>query len=259
MRSGSERAALPEVALEPRTRVVADLHLDPQDGAGVQRFAAWVEALPPSVPRLVILGDLFEYWVGPAQARDRGAERIMGALAALGRRAAIDFVPGNRDFLLDPWFERRTGARVRPAGFVGLVDAGSGAPERVLLIHGDELCTLDRGYQRLRAVLRSAPVRWIAPRLPASLGRALARRLRRASKRAVAAKPAPEKAQQREAAARLCASHRCSALVCGHAHVFRDERLAEGMRWIVLGAFGSGQGDVLDLDERAGLTARDAP
>jgi hypothetical protein len=46
-----------------------------------------------------------------------------------------------------------------------------------------------------------------------------------------------EKSIQRDAVERAAKEHRASIVLCGHAHVFRDERAGEA-RWIVLDAFG---------------------
>lgn len=238
-------ARAPEVPLAPGTVAIADLHLDAAEPEPAARFARWLAGLA-SVPRMLILGDLFDAWVGPVHARLPGARAVLAALAELSRRGtAIDLVPGNRDFLLGVDFERESGAVLRPAGVVG-VAAGA----RVLFLHGDELCTRDLGYQRLRRVLRSSAVRWIAPRLPFAVASPIARRLRRASVRALEVKPSEEKAMQADAAHALAGASGADVLVCGHAHAARDERLPDGPRWIVLDAFG-GVRDLLSVDERS--------
>ncbi len=236
-----------EIPIEPGTLVIADLHLDVSSRAGTRGFVGWLDRLR-DVPRLVILGDLFDVWVGPAQARLEGAPFVLDALRALVRRGtAVELVPGNRDFLLDASFEVRTGARLHPEGFVGLaLDADARDDQRILFVHGDTLCTRDRGYQRLRRVLRSKAVRWLAPRVPLAIGTRVARRLRRASVRAVAQKLPDEKSIQIPAVVAAAHGARCSTLVCGHAHAFRDEGLERGVRFLVLDAFG-GPRDVLRL------------
>jgi UDP-2,3-diacylglucosamine pyrophosphatase LpxH len=160
---------MPEEALElPQgSLVLADLHLHPDDEPRLESLLAWASALA-GVPRLVILGDLFDVWVGPAQARQRASGRVVEALAALAARGTrVEIVPGNRDFLLDAVFERLTGARLWPAGVLARVPGGAS----VLLIHGDELCTRDLAYQRMKRVLRSRIVRAVSRRSPHSVAR----------------------------------------------------------------------------------------
>lgn len=254
-------AAAPTIALElPEIRtasplvVVADLHLDVADERGGAGFAGWLAGLR-GVGALAILGDLFDAWVGPAQERMPGAPAVLDALLSLSRRGTqVVVVHGNRDFLLDRSFEARTGARVLRDGFTTPMADGA----RATFVHGDTLCTLDTAYQRLRRVVRSRPVAWLAPRLPLPVGAAIARRLRRASVSAVAQKPAEEKSVQRAAADALARESGAELLVCGHVHEFRDEVLPGGARWIVLDAFG-GTRDALILGDRAvvALSSRD--
>jgi UDP-2,3-diacylglucosamine hydrolase len=247
-----ERGGLPEVELAPGTLFIADLHLDATRAEACAGFAAWLDA--QRVPRLVLLGDLFDAWVGPAHARLPGAAAVLAALAAASSRGLrLDLVPGNRDFLLGRDFSARTGARLHPHGFVGrLPGPGEGPERRVLCLHGDELCTRDRAYQRLKRVVRSAPVAWLAPRLPDATALWAARRLRRASQQALYTKPAEEKAQQAVAVAALARAHGAATLVCGHAHVHRDARV-EGVRWLVLDAFGGGR-DALRVEPDGALS-----
>lgn len=232
------------LVLEPGTRVIGDLHLDPIGEARIAAFAAWCAALR-DCPRLIILGDLFDVWVGPAQARLEGSRAVLEALAQLAARGVeLEVVPGNRDFLMGPDFERAAGARLWPGGFAAQWPAGG---ERVLFVHGDELCTLDLPYQRMKRVLRSGPARFLAPRLPLAFARWAAARLRKRSRLAVARKRPEATEIQASACRALAAAARGSTLVCGHAHQFRDERLPDGPRWIVLDAWG-GRRDVLRAD-----------
>lgn len=244
-----QQAAQP---LLPGTRFVGDLHLivdedadwGASDAGGPaherERFLGFLnDCLRAETPALVILGDLFEYWFGPAQADSAGGRAVLDALAAATTAGLeIHLVPGNRDFLLGRSFSKRTGVRLHPRGFVGEL-----VGQRWVIVHGDELCTLDHGYLRLRRVLRSPAVRGLAPRLPSAAGRAVARRLRRASRRALSTKPKAEAEQQWSAVEEQCARHGAIGLICGHAHRFRSDRATpagQPLQWWVVDAFGHG-------------------
>lgn len=221
---------------------IADLHLDAAANDVDASFANFLHAAEGR-PELWILGDLFDAWVGPAHARLAGARRTIEALRRLrdgGTRLRL--VPGNRDFLLDAAFTEASGVELCPAGILARDPKG----QATLFVHGDELCTLDRGYQRLKRVVRSRLVRGLAPRLPDALGLWAARRLRSASRAAVAAKPAEHKQQQASEVAALARASGADSLICGHAHRFVDRRLEQGPRWIVLDAFG-GERDLAEF------------
>lgn len=231
---------LPEIPLPEGTLLIADLHLDGEDetGSSTAEFLAWLAAHP--APALVILGDLFDTWVGAGQAALPGSRRVLEALASHPARP-VHLVPGNRDFLFDRGIGAAHGIEVHRQGALGLLPGGG----RVLLLHGDEFCTLDRPYQRMKLVLRALrrPLAW----LPFSWARALGRRLRGTSTRALAAKPPAHMAMQDGVCLAAARVARADHVVCGHAHVAREVPLDTGGSWWVLGAFGQGGGgpDVL--------------
>jgi len=240
----AEPGGAPELALPVGTLAIGDLHVDVEDEAAVAAFETFV-ANQRGRPCLVVLGDLFEYWIGGAQAHSRGGRRALGALLELSNAGTrIVVVPGNRDFLLGARDAERGGFALAPSGFVGRAQDGS----RTLVLHGDELCTRDLAYQRLRRIVRSRAVRLLARALPNAAARGVARRLRRASARAVARKPSADKQPQvAEALARASAA-RAEVLLSGHVHQFRDERVgaARELRWLCVDAFGGGR-DAFEL------------
>jgi UDP-2,3-diacylglucosamine hydrolase len=222
------------VPMTPGFEVIADLHLDAADLGSCGEFAAWVDARQ-DLSRLVILGDLFDAWVGPGHAQMEGARVVLEALRRVGERGgSVDLLWGNRDFLLDETTAREAGASLQRDSLVGVSEGG----ERTLFVHGDELCTMDTSYQRLRRFLRSRIITGSLLMLPISASLWLARRLRSESKRAVGSKAPEEMAMQEDVVLDLSRRHGATALVCGHAHRWRDELLDDEVRWVVLDAFG---------------------
>ena len=246
-------SALQQVAAVPLpvgTQVIGDLHLDIRDERALEQFCNRLQQMS-GIPRLIILGDLFEYWVGSAQLASASVPlEAMSALCSSG--TAIDVIPGNRDFLLDKGFENRSGAKLHPTGFVGQLPPETGKESRVLFIHGDELCSLDIPYQRLKSVIRSKPARILARAIPGALAMRLAGRLRGASKQAIAQKPNASMEQQSDTCVNMANTHCCDTVVCGHAHRFRDEQLVGGPRWLVVDAFG-GKRDTLVVSDSGRL------
>jgi len=141
------------------------MHLHESDPLLVTRFfGALHEAVERALardepPALFLLGDLFEYWIGddhvPDLARDM-AERL-ATLAGEGVR--IFLMHGNRDFLLDvplpsrpdvtPFSQRCRGVLLPDPALIEV------AGRRIVLTHGDALCTDDTRYQQWRALCRS--------------------------------------------------------------------------------------------------------
>jgi UDP-2,3-diacylglucosamine hydrolase len=160
------------------TRLFAsDLHLDPARPEITRQFTDFLGGPAREAQALYLLGDLFEAWLGDDAPGPVGVA-VAAALADLAAAGVAVFVmQGNRDFLLGEAFCRRAGARFLPDPVV-LVIGG----ERVLVTHGDALCTGDASYQRLRSLVRDPDVQRAFLSLPLERRRALATEARAGSR-----------------------------------------------------------------------------
>jgi UDP-2,3-diacylglucosamine hydrolase len=161
-----------------RALFISDLHLHEGDVETNARFSAFVAGPAKEANALYVLGDLFHVWLGDAMLpSDNYALTIVAHFRALADAGVKIFVArGNRDFMLGPAFARACGASLLDEKTV--IRLGDQA---VLLMHGDELCTDDVRYQRVRRILRLNAFRWIGNSLPTSWRHAIARKLRRES------------------------------------------------------------------------------
>ncbi|HSY06625.1 MAG TPA: UDP-2,3-diacylglucosamine diphosphatase [Steroidobacteraceae bacterium] len=129
---------------------VSDVHLDAGRAAATGQFLEFLAGEARAAQALYILGDLFEAWVGDDD-REPGNEQVCQALRALAARGVACFaLHGNRDFLLGAGFCQRSGCHLLPDPVIAQLEG-----ERVLLTHGDALCTDDHAYQELRTIVRS--------------------------------------------------------------------------------------------------------
>ncbi|HSY08537.1 MAG TPA: UDP-2,3-diacylglucosamine diphosphatase [Steroidobacteraceae bacterium] len=129
---------------------VSDVHLDAGAPESIEQFLSFLEVHARPAEALYILGDLFESWIGDDDA-DPGKARVAAALRGLTATGVAAFIMhGNRDFLLGSDFCQRTGCALLVDPTLVELDG-----ERVLLTHGDALCTDDRAYQRLRSSVRT--------------------------------------------------------------------------------------------------------
>ena len=150
---------------------VSDLHLAAERPRTIARFLRFLAEDAPGHRELVILGDLFEFWIGDdAAASARPIVDALAAYSAGGRRLLL--MHGNRDPLLGHGFAAATGGTLLADPIV--LDV-AGTP--TLLSHGDAWCTLDVAYQRFRATVRQ-------PGVPAGLPVEVARRAHRLRARA---------------------------------------------------------------------------
>ncbi|MDF2445612.1 MAG: UDP-2,3-diacylglucosamine diphosphatase [Moraxellaceae bacterium] len=131
-----------------RTYFISDLHLSPDLPRVTAGFLALLEHIRGATA-LYVLGDLFEAWVGDDH-RDDYNNRVIEAFRALADSGTkLYFVHGNRDFLLGTGFAGATGGTLLPDSAVVELDG-----QRVLLMHGDQLCTRDEKFMAFRAQSR---------------------------------------------------------------------------------------------------------
>lgn len=138
------------------TWIISDLHLCAQRPAVTQAFLHWLQTEVIKAEALYILGDFFEVWVGDDILEDplHNAEflPIVHALRTLSAQGIkLHFIHGNRDFLIGEHFARTCGLQL--LNDPTLLALGA---KRILLSHGDALCTDDVAYQQFRAQVRNS-------------------------------------------------------------------------------------------------------
>jgi len=131
---------------------VSDVHLDAGSPEAVEQFLDFLRTHATGAEALYILGDLFETWVGDDETEVEKTAVRQGLRALTASGVACFLLHGNRDFLLGRGFCDNTGCRLLPDPVIAEFDG-----ERVLLTHGDGLCTDDHSYQELRSIVRTAP------------------------------------------------------------------------------------------------------
>jgi UDP-2,3-diacylglucosamine hydrolase len=129
--------------------LISDLHLQACETA---TFEAWRDYMARTPAQAVlILGDLFEVWVGDdAAAQDPFLQNCAEVLRDTAQRTHVAFMPGNRDFLVGPGF--LNGCGVHALNDPSVLEFGA---QRILLSHGDALCLDDKPYQAFRLQSRN--------------------------------------------------------------------------------------------------------
>ena len=131
---------------------ISDLHLTPERPRSTLLFEEFVSEAGRFLRQLYVLGDLFEYWIGDDGSEMLGHENVESAIREIvDAGTEVFFLHGNRDFLVGPEFAERTGCRLLPDPIVVEIDR-----IRILLTHGDALCTDDIEHQEARRHMLSA-------------------------------------------------------------------------------------------------------
>lgn len=139
---------------------ISDLHLQssqPQVAEGFFRFISTLK----DVESLYILGDFFEFWIGD-DYRDAFVDEVKQVIIQATKRFPIFFMHGNRDFMIGQQFCKDTGITLLNDPQVIKINH-----RRLLLMHGDSLCTKDVAYLKTRKTLRDP--NWQAAMLQKSL------------------------------------------------------------------------------------------
>jgi UDP-2,3-diacylglucosamine hydrolase len=198
--------------MEAPVAVVADVHLSAREPDVAARFAAFLATREGRGGSLVLLGDLFDWWVGDAQARRPFEAAVIARLARVAASGVrLAFVAGNRDFA----FEGAPGLAIERWPDAAKARWGN---RTVLLTHGDLLCTADAGYLALRSVLRSPPFAWGRRALPFRVTSYVAEGLRGVSMRSGRRSPGAVRGIDYGAAAAWMEAEDADVLVAGHVH-----------------------------------------
>ena len=208
---------------------ISDCHLDPGRPQVTQALTAFLQQRAAHASHLYILGDLFEVWLGDDDTAPE-YRPVIDSLARLSDSCDIFFMAGNRDFLLGEDFAARVGLTLLHEPHA--LQLGQ---SRVLLLHGDSLCTDDHDYQAFRAMVRNP--QWQAEFLakPLPERRQIAAQLRRDSVAAMSLK-ASEIMDVNHAAVTECfRQHDADVIIHGHTHRPAVHRYEAEMTRIVLG------------------------
>ena len=223
--------AFSELVAPPAWRTVdliSDLHLQASELATFEAWQGYLQTTPADA--LVILGDLFEVWVGDDAADQPGFEaQCVELLQRTAQRMPVFFMHGNRDFLVGKAFAAQCGLTLLDDPTV-LVLHG----ERWLLSHGDALCLEDTEYLQFRAQVRTPE--WQAAFLarPLEERRALARAIRSQSEDRKRDPSTLWADVDANAAREWLQRAGASALIHGHTHRPAVHDLGHGLRRIVL-------------------------
>ena len=227
------------------TLFISDLHLYHQRPAVTEAFRQFLRQEAVQADSLYILGDLFEAWIGDddPDPHNRSIVTSLKALTDSGTRCF--FIPGNRDFLVGDRFAAESGVSILNDGTQ--IDLYN---QPVLLLHGDTLCTDDKGYQRFRRFVHHPATRAAFLALPVAARRALAKRMRDQSMSTSSQKPEEIMDVNQATVEKTMRDESVKILVHGHTHrpaAHRFKLAGSDVQRIVLGDWYS-QGSILRWD-----------
>jgi len=208
---------------------ISDCHLDASRPKITRALLEFLQTRARKSRYLYILGDLFEVWLGDDDpALDH--QQVIEALRQLADSCEVFFMAGNRDFLLGEKFADQVGMTLLEEPCILQLDQS-----RVVLIHGDSLCSDDHDYQAFRAMVRNPE--WKAGFLgrPLQERRQIAAQMRDDSVKAMHQKSNQIMDVNADAVASCFEQNKADFIVHGHTHRPAVHRYDASLQRIVLG------------------------
>ena len=129
---------------------ISDLHLEQNKPHLTKAFKNFINSKVNLDDELFILGDFFEQWIGDDNEDNfiKSVKNILKNKTAKG--LTVYFMHGNRDFLIGDKFCKEVGAILLDDPYIINLEE-----KKIMLMHGDSLCTDDEDYQNFRNLVRS--------------------------------------------------------------------------------------------------------
>ena len=124
---------------------IADLHISEKNKEAFSKLEIFFNK--NKISRLYILGDLFDFYLDESFL-DKYCKKTLLLLKKQARNGIkIYFISGNRDFLIRKKTLQKYQIKFLSENF--LIDLKG---KKILLLHGDTLCTFDKNYQLFRKI-----------------------------------------------------------------------------------------------------------
>ncbi len=212
------------------TLFISDLHLDVKTPEMTQSFLHYLEREETrGAQALYILGDLFEVWIGDDHDTPFN-EQIASALKALAKTGVkIYFMRGNRDFILGKRFCKKAGMQfLKDPTVIELYQ------HKILLTHGDVLCTSDIKHQKFRRYTQNPIFYALSCIIPLAWRQKFADTVRKSSRQHNQEAPKEILDVTQKAVEDFLLRYQVKKMIHGHTHRPAIHSLEEGRERIVL-------------------------
>lgn len=219
------------------------MHLSKTDSTLCERFFVFLDKISNKQTKaLYILGDFFEVWVGDDEQTEF-QRKVASSLKSLTEQGIkLYIMQGNRDFLLKQGYAKQCGGILLNDPHTIQIKQ-----QTIILTHGDNLCTDDKGYMFYRYIVHLTWLQAIFLKLPLVWRKKIAKKLRENSEKHSQKKPLSRQDVNVASLIKLCHAHKSNFLIHGHTHRPATHQHGDITR-IVLAAW-HGQGHYLMIDD----------
>ncbi len=219
--------------------LLSDFHLGaPNAAASLERekaVVAFLESVRHDAGRIIIAGDIFDFWFEYKKAIPRGFTRLLGKLAELTDSGIpVEVFVGNHDMWMRDYFQQELNI---PVHYEPKVYEWNG--KRFYIGHGDGLGPGDHGFKFIKKIFRNPLCQWLFGWLHPNLGIGLANYFSRKSREKTGEADAEFLGADKEWLIIYCKEvllkEHYDYFVFGHRHYPIDFALNERSRYINLG------------------------
>lgn len=218
---------------------LSDFHLGaPNAAASLERekaVVAFLESVRHDAGRIIIAGDIFDFWFEYKKAIPRGFTRLLGKLAELTDSGIpVEVFVGNHDMWMRDYFQQELNI---PVHYEPKVYEWNG--KRFYIGHGDGLGPGDHGFKFIKKIFRNPVCQWLFGWLHPNLGIGLANYFSRKSREKTGEADAEFLGADKEWLIIYCkevlTKEHYDYFIFGHRHYPIDFALNERSRYINLG------------------------
>ena len=219
--------------------LLSDFHLGaPNAAASLERekaVVAFLESVRHDAGRIIIAGDIFDFWFEYKKAIPRGFTRLLGKLAELTDSGIpVEVFVGNHDMWMRDYFQQELNI---PVHYEPKVYEWNG--KRFYIGHGDGLGPGDHGFKFIKKIFRNPLCQWLFGWLHPNLGIGLANYFSRKSREKTGEADAEFLGADKEWLIIYCKEvllkEHYDFFIFGHRHYPIDFALNERSRYINLG------------------------
>lgn len=207
---------------------ISDLHLKSmkeRNSLTLLRFLHFLKTQNETT-HLILLGDIFDFWIGPGKVFQQEFAPLIDALVQLKANGVqILYCEGNHDVHIHRYWRDQLGFDV----FIEPRKIQLG-PWSVRMEHGDYINPEDTAYLRWRATLRSLPLKILAHTLPSSVVAKIGKTFSERSRKVTSVRREVHEQEYREMIRRyaetVASTEQFDYLITGHMHI-TDEYIFE--------------------------------
>lgn len=222
-----------------KTYFISDLHL----GASYldnkeceQRVVCWLDQIKHDAQRLILLGDVLDYWFEYRHVVPRGHVRFLGKLAELSDLGVeIHWFTGNHDIWIFDYLPAELGITLHRHNTTMEIDG-----HKFFLSHGDDVGERPAGFRFIQWLFRNKVAQWCYSWIHPDLTMILAHKWSASSrKKNQDTKEAFFKGENQEPLVRFAKQYikenDVEYLIFGHRHILLDLMISRNSRMVILG------------------------